>query len=253
MADSGIERSHGSSLLPQSYSKSYMNKNNMMMTNENQYERTRNFYPAQTRHRDSVSNSNDSYTRDKSSFNANQEKTGIPTPSGPSSSSSFYSAPTTTNAVNFQYDVLLIYDPDTDFYAAQDLVKQIEHQQLRIFDFARDCPAGGAQRHFLEKALETSRYICIVVTRNFISNFWLKFKTDMAIQFMLQNEHMHYSVIVVVMDRLLKQHDLPLDLQTLTPIFLSSPFYEIKISRAFGFTESTFSTAGRSNLCNSPT
>nr|XP_002128758.1 uncharacterized protein LOC100182356 [Ciona intestinalis] len=162
-----------------------------------------------------------SYKQDKHDF-------GIP-----SSVSSYRSAEPSSGDVGFQHDVLLIYDPDTDYYQAEELRKAIEPQQLRIFDFAKDCPSGGAQSTFLESAFKTCKYTCIVVTRSFISNFWLKFKTDMAIQDMLQNQHKRYSVVVVVMDLMLKSHDLPLDLQTLTPIFQSSRFFQNKISKAF--------------------
>lgn len=69
--------------------------------------------------------------------------------------------------------------------------------------------------------------------RNFINNFWHKFKADMAIQDMVDNEHKQYTVVVVVMDMELKSHHLPLDLKTLSPIYQSERYFENRISKAF--------------------
>nr|CAB3262726.1 uncharacterized protein LOC100182356 [Phallusia mammillata] len=134
---------------------------------------------------------------------------------------------------NFDYDVLLIYDPDTDYYSAQDLLQQIEPQNLKIFDFAKECPPGASQRQVFAGALNACKYTCIVVTRNFINNFWLKFKADMAIENMMENEHKQYTLVVVVMDMALKSQHLPLDLKTLCPIFQSERFFKNRIAKAF--------------------
>ena len=61
----------------------------------------------------------------------------------------------------------------------------------------------------------------------------MKLKVDMAIQDMIQNEHKQYSLIVVVVDKMLKLGDLPLDLQTLCPILLSERYYEERLANAF--------------------
>jgi len=55
----------------------------------------------------------------------------------------------------------------------------------------------------------------------------------MAIQDMIQNEHKQHTLVVVVMDRMLKQNQLPLDLQTLSPIYISERYFHDRISKAF--------------------
>ena len=56
----------------------------------------------------------------------------------------------------------------------------------------------------------------------------------MAIQNMLQNEDKRYTVIVIVLDIDMKLHDLPLELQTLSPILRSERYYDSRLAIAFG-------------------
>lgn len=132
-----------------------------------------------------------------------------------------------------KYDVLLIYDSDADFYYAQDLLDLLQTKSLRIFDFAKDCPPGTSQRETFANVLKQSVYTCIVVTRHFINNFWLNFKTEMAIQDMIQNSNKKNSVIVVAMDPSLKLEHLPLDLQVLSPLLRSERYFMHRFQKSF--------------------
>ena len=51
---------------------------------------------------------------------------------------------------------------------------------------------------------------------------------------MLQNEHKRFTVIVIVVDLDMKLNDLPLDLQTLSPILKSERYFETRLAKAFG-------------------
>ena len=55
----------------------------------------------------------------------------------------------------------------------------------------------------------------------------------MAIHNMLHKQDKRYTVIVVVVDYHLEKKDLPLELQTLSPILISERFYENRLSSAF--------------------
>ena len=70
-------------------------------------------------------------------------------------------------------------------------------------------------------------------SRNFIKDYWMKLKTNMAIHDMLQNHSKQASIIPVVMDNTLAMNDIPLELQTLSPILKSSRFYMHRLKNAF--------------------
>ena len=61
----------------------------------------------------------------------------------------------------------------------------------------------------------------------------MKFKADMAIHNMLQDENKQFSLIVVVMDADLELKNLPLEIQTLCPIMRRERYFEYRLSRAF--------------------
>lgn len=149
------------------------------------------------------------------------------------SESSPYSLRQIQLSIPYQYDVLLMYDPDDDIRFLNELFEHLAPQQLQIFDFNRDAPAGLPPQKVLQDTLKMCRYTCIMITQRFISNFWLQFRTDMSIQDMLDNQEKLYSVIVIVMDRTVTKYDLPLDLMTLSPLFIGDRYFKDKIKRTF--------------------
>lgn len=149
------------------------------------------------------------------------------------SESSPYSLRQTQLSIPYQYDVLLMYDPDDNVSYLNELLEHLAPQQLKIFDFNRDAPAGLPQQKVLQDTLRMCRYTCIMITHKFITNFWLQFRADMSIQDMLDNREKLYSVIVIVMDRTVMKSDLPLDLMTLSPLFIGDRYFKDKIKRTF--------------------
>lgn len=135
--------------------------------------------------------------------------------------------------IQYEYDVLLIYDPEENDYYVERLLEFLEPQKLSIFDFLKESPPGIPQRKFLQHVLEICRYTCIVITRKFITNYWLQLKTDMTIQNMLDKGDKLYSVIGVVMDHAIKREHLPLDLATLSPLFCYEKYFENRMKLAF--------------------
>lgn len=139
-------------------------------------------------------------------------------------------------SIPYQFDVLLLYDPEDHPSYLENLMEYLAPQDLKIYDFNRDAPPGLPAQKVLQNSLRLCRYTCIMITQRFISNFWLQFRTDMSIQDMLDNQEKLYSVIVVVMDCNVKRTDLPLDLATLSPLFITDRFFVDRIKRAFSKT-----------------
>lgn len=149
------------------------------------------------------------------------------------SDSSPYSLRQAQLSIPYLYDVLLMYDPEDDIHYLNELMDHLAPQQLKIFDFNRDAPVGLPPQKLLQDTLKMCRYTCIMITQRFITNFWLQFRADMSIQDMLDNREKLYSVIVIVMDRTVAKHDLPLDLMTLSPLFIGDRYFKDKIKRTF--------------------
>ncbi|CAK8696250.1 unnamed protein product [Clavelina lepadiformis] len=133
---------------------------------------------------------------------------------------------------HFEKDVLLVYDPEQDYYNAQKLKELIQPQNLEVVDFANERRPGRTDQLALTILMESCKYTLFVVTRNFMKNVWLKFKVDMAIQAMLEYEEKRYSVVVIVMDSL-SSRELPLELRMLCPIFQCERFFEERLKKAF--------------------
>ncbi|XP_076808282.1 uncharacterized protein LOC143451541 isoform X2 [Clavelina lepadiformis] len=134
---------------------------------------------------------------------------------------------------SFDNDVLCVYDSEKnfDYEKAQKIMKRFSDRKLKVIDYAKSLQPGWTKVEAVRSLMESCKYTCFVVTRNFFSSLWLKFKADMAIQAMLECKGKQYTVIVIVMDDM-EAEDLPLEFQTLSPIFEKERYFENRLQNA---------------------
>jgi len=77
----------------------------------------------------------------------------------------------------YKYDVFISYSRTDRKWVYDELIPRLDHARIRYCIDSRDFPIGGILVESIERALESSRKVLLVITPHWLESEWARFES----------------------------------------------------------------------------